>query len=603
MAGDPAAGGDGGRGSSGGKGSSRSSSRHQQFRNLAKTRVDDLQEMFSGLQSARKESRSADAALLEEQVHHMLREWRAELNNSQSQGNNREASDPPSETLRLLQLAGAEEEDDATSKLVMPRSPMPMQSSHEGHNLSPVLQGGTMAGGAAELMVPRSPLQQMPSSHQSHGHGQDGGQNLQGEAVMGSTAATAAPHLGQGMQGDCGGMAGVTNAMFHDQLYYIDHELNIDDFLQDDDYKINLPGSNPDGPNTMQGIGQLEHQQYNLPLDLPPNSFVDANNSAQSSGDVFFHMSDLLTTMCPSPSQYLGPKCALWDCGRPVRGSDECQHYCNPYHAGLALNDDGLLGTRPVMRPRGIDLKDGPLFAALSAKVQGKNVGIPVCEGAATTKSPWNAPELFDLSLLEGESLREWLFFDTPRRAFDSGNRKQRSLPDYNGRGWHESRKQVMKDFGGLKRSYYMDPQPSSNYEWHLFEYETNDSDALALYRLEYKSSDTKRSVKSKLASSPLSEIQQQMVRLSADSPVESKRTARSRGKANQKDNNSNAYPALNTPVQVSASNAHQTMSVNTPDQMDQMTFLDGSVVYGPHLPYGYSTERSDFYWNPSDGT
>jgi hypothetical protein len=75
-----------------------------------------------------------------------------------------------------------------------------------------------MAGGAAELMVPRSPLQQMPSSHQSHGHGQDGGQNLQGEAVMGSTAATAAPHLGQGMQGDCGGMAGVTNAMFHDQV-------------------------------------------------------------------------------------------------------------------------------------------------------------------------------------------------------------------------------------------------------------------------------------------------------------------------------------------------------------------------------------------------
>ena len=98
---------------------------------------------------------------------------------------------------------------------------------------------------------------------------------------------------------------------------------------------------------------------------------------------------------CQTCSQYLGPKCALWDCGRPVRGSDEWQHYCNPYHAGLALNDDGLLGTRPVMRPRGIDLKDGPLFAALSAKVQGKNVGIPVCEGAATTKSPWNAPGKF----------------------------------------------------------------------------------------------------------------------------------------------------------------------------------------------------------------
>jgi hypothetical protein len=144
--------------------------------------------------------------------------------------------------------------------------------------------------------------------------------------------------------------------------------------------------------------------------------------------------------------------------------------------------------------------------------------------------------ELFDLSLLESESLREWLFFDTPRRAFESGNRKQRSLPDYNGRGWHESRKLVMKDFGGLKRSYYMDPQPSSNYEWHLFEYEINDSDALALYRLEFKSSDAKKSVKSKLASSSLNDIQQQMVRLTADSPVENKQTAKSKPKASQKD-------------------------------------------------------------------
>lgn len=63
-----------------GKGpSSRAGSRHQQFRARAKTRVDDLQEMFSGLQSARKDSRSADAAVLEEQLHQMLREWRAEL--------------------------------------------------------------------------------------------------------------------------------------------------------------------------------------------------------------------------------------------------------------------------------------------------------------------------------------------------------------------------------------------------------------------------------------------------------------------------------------------------------------------------------------------
>ncbi|CAI0445114.1 unnamed protein product [Linum tenue] len=98
----------------------------------------------------------------------------------------------------------------------------------------------------------------------------------------------------------------------------------------------------------------------------------------------------------------------------------------------------------PVLRPGGIGLKDGLLFAAFGAKAEGKDVGVPECEGAATTKSPWNAPELFDLSVLDGETIREWLFFDKPRRAFESGNRKQRSLPDYSGRGWHESRKQVM---------------------------------------------------------------------------------------------------------------------------------------------------------------
>uniref|UniRef100_A0A5K0XTZ8 Uncharacterized protein n=1 Tax=Nymphaea colorata TaxID=210225 RepID=A0A5K0XTZ8_9MAGN len=67
-------------------------------------------------------------------------------------------------------------------------------------------------------------------------------------------------------------------------------------------------------------------------------------------------------------------------------------------------------------------------------KTQGKDVGIPECEGAATTKSPWNAPGLFDISVLEGETLREGLFFDKSRRAFESGNRKQQSLPDYSGR-------------------------------------------------------------------------------------------------------------------------------------------------------------------------
>lgn len=108
--------------------------------------------------------------------------------------------------------------------------------------------------------------------------------------------------------------------------------------------------------------------------------------------------------------------------------------------------------------------------------------------------------ELFDLSVFEGEMLREWLFFDKPRRAFESGNRKQRSLPDYNGRGWHESRKQVINESGWLKRSYYMDPQPMKFVEWHLYEYEINKYDACALYRLELKLVDRKKNPKGKIS-------------------------------------------------------------------------------------------------------
>lgn len=53
---------------------------HQLFKDKAKNRVDDLQCTFTNLQVARKESRGSDVAILEEQVHQMLREWKAELN-------------------------------------------------------------------------------------------------------------------------------------------------------------------------------------------------------------------------------------------------------------------------------------------------------------------------------------------------------------------------------------------------------------------------------------------------------------------------------------------------------------------------------------------
>ena len=56
------------------------SASHQLFKDKAKNRVDDLQLIFMDLQSARKESRSVDVAVFEEQVYQMLREWKAELN-------------------------------------------------------------------------------------------------------------------------------------------------------------------------------------------------------------------------------------------------------------------------------------------------------------------------------------------------------------------------------------------------------------------------------------------------------------------------------------------------------------------------------------------
>lgn len=154
--------------------------------------------------------------------------------------------------------------------------------------------------------------------------------------------------------------------------------------------------------------------------------------------------------------------------------------------------------------------------------------------------------ELFDLSVFDGETLREWLFFDKPRRAFESGNRKQRSLPDYNGRGWHESRKQLINEYGWLKRSYYMDPQPSQFFEWHLFEYEISKCDPCALYRLELKLVDGKKTPKGKIANDSVADLQKQMGRLTAEFQLENnknnnnKRSVKGRGKANLKDNNNN---------------------------------------------------------------
>ncbi|ERN14021.1 transcription factor VOZ1 [Amborella trichopoda] len=476
------------------------SSSQRVFKDKAKTKVDDLQGMFNDLQCARKESRPNDVAVLEEQVHQMLREWKAELNEASPTSSllagSLGSSELSSDMRRLLQLH--EEDDDATSALAPPASPKLHCDAH----------------------------------------------NIQAQ-----------------------------DAEFHDDFYTNQasqqqafHEINGREGIHSEDLTNNLN----DG---LEGSILLEDYQFSLYQDFTNNLCLGFGMTSREGDNLLCSIPNPPLGMCPPPpSAFLGPKCALWDCPRPAQGSEWCRDYCSDLHATMALNE-GPPGMTPVLRPGGIDLKDGPLFSALCARTQGKAVGIPECEGAATTKSPWNAPELFDLSVLEGESIREWLFFDKPRRAFESGNRKQRSLPDYCGRGWHESRKQVMKDFGGLKRSYYMDPQPLTQFEWHLYEYEINNCDTYALYRLELKQVDGKKNAKGKNMGDSLVDLQQQMGRLTSEYPADSKRNVKGRAKLVQKVKAKNGY--------------------STPNQTNPNDNFD----YGTGPQYGYFVDDLNDYY------
>ncbi|KAJ8761433.1 hypothetical protein K2173_001564 [Erythroxylum novogranatense] len=445
------------------------SASHKLFKDKAKNRVDDLQGVFMDLQFARKESRTIDAAVLEEQVHQMLREWKAELNEPSPASSLQQGGSLGSfstDICRLLQLR--DEEDDATSGLVLPKLE--------------------------------------PSDH-----------NLQ--------------------VGD--------NTVFHGE-YLLNKGQQEHSFPLVGQCKDSPSGARGMAVNNLEEAAQLDYHQFDLPQSFEHNFYAGYSGTELCGEDGMHQFSGFLPSMGPPPSAFLGPKCALWDCPRPAQGGlDWCQDYCSSFHHALALTE-GPPGMGPVLRPGGIGLKDGLLFAALGAKAQGKDVGIAECEGAATTKSPWNAPELFDLSVLEGETIREWLFFDKPRRAFESGNRKQRSLPDYSGRGWHESRKQVMNEYEGLKRSYYMDPQPLNNFEWHLYEYEINKCDACALYRLELKAVDGKKNAKGKITNESVADLQKQMGRLTAEFPSDNKRSVKGRTKTIAKVGVGSAYSPSN---------------------------------------------------------
>ncbi|KAG6489981.1 hypothetical protein ZIOFF_051263 [Zingiber officinale] len=171
------------------------------------------------------------------------------------------------------------------------------------------------------------------------------------------------------------------------------------EYLYSGHYKSNLPrGPQNAAVTCLQMANHFDYQQYNLQQERM--SFMLTEILLSKMSQMFSPMSDVLPTILLPPSAFLRPKYALWDCPRPAHASKWCQDCCRRFHAGRAINE-GAPGMAPVLHRGGIDLKD----------------------------------ELFDLCVLEVESLREGLLFDKPRRAFESGNRKQRSLPDYNGRG------------------------------------------------------------------------------------------------------------------------------------------------------------------------
>ncbi|CAH8389797.1 unnamed protein product [Eruca vesicaria subsp. sativa] len=417
-----------------------------------------LQERFSHLQAARKEGRLNDHAILEAQISQNLREWQAELSAPSPESSllGGSISHFSEEIARLLKLN--DEEDDATSSF-------------------------------KEHAAPKADA--FDQSLCSPGH-------LEWNAESFNQSSFDVNFLS-------GFEDAVNNAETHGQ-----QQLHCG--YQEFDPSINTaPDIHGQKLNHLDIASQLDYhlsevrQEFNntpsVKLDVPDESEFTTPSSVRV-----------------PPSAFLGPKCALWDCTRPAHGSDWYMDYCSDYHGNLALNE-GSPGTAPVLRPGGISLKDNLLIDALRAKTLGKNVGIPECEGAVNTKCPWNATERFHLELVEGETIREWLFFDKPRRAYDSGNRKQRSLPDYNGRGWHESRKQLMKEQEGQKRSYYMDPQPPGPFEWHLFEYQINESDVFALYRLELKLTNGKKSPKVKAAKDPLADLQKKMEKMGQLTP------------------------------------------------------------------------------------
>ena len=155
------------------------------------------------------------------------------------------------------------------------------------------------------------------------------------------------------------------------QEFFVSQEPPDYGFLGAERYKSSLlTGVHHAASNYLEGNTDFDYQQFTVHQELQHNVYIGFEASRQNGGDVVPLISEFIPAICPPPSAFLRPKCALWDCPRPAQGSEWYQDYCSSFHATLALHE-GPPGMTPVLRPGGIDLKDGPLFAYSKRSIMG----------------------------------------------------------------------------------------------------------------------------------------------------------------------------------------------------------------------------------------
>lgn len=71
--------------------------------------------------------------------------------------------------------------------------------------------------------------------------------------------------------------------------------------------------------SNLEGVAHLDFHQFDLPQHFEQNFYTGFGTTDLSGDDGMHHISSYLLNMCPPPSAFLGPKCALWDCPRPAQ--------------------------------------------------------------------------------------------------------------------------------------------------------------------------------------------------------------------------------------------------------------------------------------------